>query len=145
MEERQPETPERGLGMKKTALLYNVVCLSLFSDCLASGPVVKNSANRLFPYLMPGKSIKILKTWDPEKRTARVISEDGTTVQSAEELVRLEEAERNLYREKYGRLSNELSVKYDKLGSQDTLRVLITLKPPLGLSYLSNSIIRWMN
>jgi hypothetical protein len=118
--------------MKKPASLYSVVSLTVLSECLAAGPVVKNSANRHFPYLMPGKSIKILKTWDPEKRKAQVISEDGITIQSAEDLVRLEEAERNLYREKYGRLSTELSPRYDKLGSRDTLRVVVTLKPPVG-------------
>jgi subtilase family protein len=126
-----------GSGMKKRAAVFtSVTCLGVFSVGFASSPAVKNSATRHFPYAMPGKSIKILKTWDPETQTARVISEDGVTIRSAEELVRLEEAELNLFREKYGRLSHELSAKYDKLDSQDTLRVIVTLKPPVGITYL---------
>jgi hypothetical protein len=89
-----------GRGMTKAYYLLSIALVGVFSDCLASGPVVKNSAKRYFPYLMPGKSIKIIKTWDPEKKIAQVVSEDGITIQSAEELVRLEEAERNLFREK---------------------------------------------
>jgi hypothetical protein len=118
-----------------TRIILCVLTLA-FPLLILGKPITVSSMTRPYPNSMPGKMLKIQKTWDATKGEARIVSDDGTIL-SGNDLFRLEEAELNAIRTKFGRLSDGLIGKWDKFGPNDSIQVVVTVKPPPGITYLS--------
>lgn len=85
---------------------------------------------------MPGKTITIQKIFDPVTGKLTLKSSDGS-IKTAVDLVRTEEADRTAFRAKHGRMNKSLVAKLATLNDNDKVKVIVTLKPPVGITYLN--------
>lgn len=110
--------------------------LAILPLAILGKPVVLNISLKEFSNILPGKAITLKKSYDPATRGLTISSNDAS-IQSASDLVRAEEADRNAFRAKNGRLDNALVKKLLTLNTLEKIRVVVTLKPPPGISYFN--------
>ena len=84
---------------------------------------------------MPGKAVILEKRFDPATGRLSLVSTDGQ-IRSSEDLVRLEEADREEFRSRYGRLSHALADSLESMAPGNRKRVVVALKYPEGITYL---------
>jgi hypothetical protein len=121
-------------GHSLFALLYFIPDLVLAGG---SHPGYKNTFS--FPNALPGQVIEVEKVFDPKTGSLQMISH-SPYIQSASELVKLEQEEQKLVRKKYGALANPLMRdKIEALKAGEAIDVVITLKEPEGIVYLDKT------
>jgi hypothetical protein len=104
--------------------------LSIFIGCLFlqgfAAPRITNSIQRIYSYALPNKTIRLEKNYDPTTGSAWISSPDYS-IQTADELFRLEEADRMVYKQKYGSMHSSLISKFTKMTPSETIRVEILI------------------
>ena len=111
------------------------LCFGLTASLTAAEPVATASATRSFPNLFPGKLIHISKYTDPVTGKFGLTSDDPA-IQSASDLARIETEEWNKVRAKVGALESGLVTKLSKLSPDEKIRVIVSLRSPMGIRYL---------
>lgn len=98
-------------------------------------PMVLDSTRKVFRNLVPREPVTLYKVIDPSTGTMSIQSSDNS-INSPIELVATEEADRQAYRAKHGRLSESLVEDMKSMNPKSRKRVVVTLKPPVGIVYL---------
>jgi len=95
-----------------------------------------NSSYAEFPNALPGKHIRVNKVFDDSLNSVLIFSDDEN-IGSAQDLGHLAGTEAGLIRKKNGALSLPLYQKLSNLRDTDSVQVVLRLKPPAGITYLS--------
>lgn len=133
-----PPPPNNSRDYRARIPFLTLILLPAFGTPILAKPIVLNSTKAVFPHVLPGKILTLQKVFDPVTREGGLVSTDGR-IRSGEDLVRLEQANRNQFRAKYGRLSESLVDSLQRSAPGDRIRVIVTLRPPAGITYLDKT------
>lgn len=121
---------------------------ALIATCLAFGTLsaaradigtkenVVSTAYHQFPRALAGRTLSFQKILDPQTRTLRYASSEPE-IPTAGALQNLLLEERRLERKEFGALEGALRRKFQQMGPDDRIKVLITLKFPDGIKHPS--------
>jgi hypothetical protein len=100
--------------------------------------MVINSNYYTFPNSQPGVRIQVNKICDIKSGTC-TFSSNSPSARTIDDIIKMERAETQAIRNKFGALDGSIIQSFQKINSNDSIKIMVTLKEPEGIYYLDKT------